>query len=144
MTLALTPTVQGQPFLQRQQDITILIIIMNPSQYHPNIPSQHPMYHQPMSSSSPGPSEQSLLRIKDLEIQTLLVPSRFRESLTKREIETLRALYKSPNQKVPLYIDFLIRNLKLKTKAQEEEIRRLREVLSAGDPLNRSSLLQPD
>jgi len=62
--------------------------------------------------------------------------------MLQREIEALRATYKSPKQKIPLSIDFLIRSLKSKTKSQEEEIRRLRDALNSGDPLNRFPFLQ--
>lgn len=48
----------------------------------------------------------------------------------------MRAIHKNPKQKIPLSIDLLIRNLKMKSKEQEEEIRRLREALNSGDPLH--------
>src|SRR2546423_3834657 len=54
----------------------------------------------------------------------------------------LRGLHKNPKQKIPLSVDLIIRNLKMKIKGQEEEIRRLRESLNSGDPLHLSVSFQ--
>jgi len=97
-----------------------LICIINPSPHH--------LHHLSQTNHS------FVSKISKFKLSWYILPWK---ATYKREIEALRALHKSPKQKIPLSVDFLIRNLKLKTKSQEEEIRRLREVMNSGDPLNR-------